>query len=29
MREVGFGIPVVPQGTFYIFADASKWTDDP
>ena len=28
MREVGFGIPVMPQGAFYVFADASKWTDD-
>ena len=25
---VGFGIPVMPQGAFYVFADASKWTDD-
>jgi aspartate/methionine/tyrosine aminotransferase len=22
-REVGFGIPVMPQGAFYVFADAS------
>jgi len=28
MLEVGFGIPVMPQGAFYVFADASKWTDD-
>ena len=28
MREVGFGIPVMPQGAFYDFADASRWTDD-
>ncbi len=28
MREVGFGIPVMPQGAFYVFADASRWTDD-
>jgi aspartate/methionine/tyrosine aminotransferase len=28
MREVGFGIPVMPQGAFYVFADDSKWTDD-
>ena len=27
MREVGFGIPVMPQGAFYVFADASRWTD--
>ena len=25
---VGFGIPGMPQGTFYVFADASRWTDD-
>jgi hypothetical protein len=29
MREVGFVIPVLPQGAFYVFADASRWTDDP
>jgi len=28
MRDVGFGIPVMPQGAFYVFADASRWTDD-
>ena len=28
MREVGFGITVMPQGAFYVFADASRWTDD-
>jgi aspartate/methionine/tyrosine aminotransferase len=28
MREVDVGIPVMPQGAFYVFADASKWTDD-
>jgi len=28
MRAVGFGIPVMPQEAFYMFADASKWTDD-
>ena len=27
MREVGFSIPVMPQGAFYVFADASRWTD--
>ena len=27
-REVDFGIPVMPQGAFYVFADASLWTDD-
>ncbi len=28
MRGLGFGIPVMPQGAFYVFADASRWTDD-
>src|SRR5258706_11629913 len=28
MRAVGFGIPVMPQGAFYAFADASRWTVD-
>jgi len=28
LRSIGFGIPVLPDGAFYIFADASKWTDD-
>ena len=28
MRGVGFNIPVMPQGGFYLFADASRWTDD-
>lgn len=27
-RGVGFGIPVMPQGAFYVFADESKFTDD-
>ena len=26
LREMGFGIPKDPQGAFYIFADASKYT---
>ena len=28
MRGVSFGIPVMPQGAFYVFADPSKWTED-
>ena len=31
LRELpglGFGIPVRPQGAFYIYADCSRWTDD-
>jgi aspartate/methionine/tyrosine aminotransferase len=27
-RGVGFGIPVMPQGAFCVFADAPKWTDN-
>lgn len=25
LRELGFGIPVVPQGAFYIYADSTKF----
>ncbi len=28
LRELGFEIPVVPQGAFYIYADCSRFTDD-
>jgi aspartate/methionine/tyrosine aminotransferase len=28
LRELGFIIPVVPTGAFYIYADCSKFTDD-
>jgi aspartate/methionine/tyrosine aminotransferase len=28
LRELGFGIPAVPQGAFYIYADVSRLTDD-
>jgi aspartate/methionine/tyrosine aminotransferase len=28
LRELGFGIPVTPQGAFYIYADCSAVTDD-
>lgn len=28
LREMGFGIKVEPQGAFYIFADARKYTQD-
>ncbi len=27
-RDLGFGIPTVPEGAFYVFADASKFTRD-
>ncbi|MCW5624771.1 MAG: pyridoxal phosphate-dependent aminotransferase, partial [Burkholderiales bacterium] len=28
LQALGFGIPVQPQGAFYIYADASRFTDD-
>ena len=28
LRELGFDIPVEPQGAFYIYANCSKFTDD-
>lgn len=28
LREIGFGIPVAPQGAFYIYADCSELFDD-
>lgn len=28
LRELGFYIPVVPSGAFYIYADCSRFTDD-
>lgn len=28
LRELGFDIPVVPQGAFYIYANCSKFTSD-
>ncbi|NOX08452.1 MAG: pyridoxal phosphate-dependent aminotransferase [Gammaproteobacteria bacterium] len=28
LREIGFAIPVVPQGAFYIYADCSQFSDD-
>lgn len=28
LREIGFSIPVTPQGAFYLYADASRFTDD-
>ncbi len=27
-RELGFAIPAMPQGAFYVLADASRYTDD-
>ena len=28
LRELGFDIPVVPQGAFYLYANCSQFTDD-
>jgi len=28
MRQIGFEIPVVPQGAFYLYADCSRFTAD-
>lgn len=28
LRELGFGIPVEPQGAFYLYADCSRFTGD-
>jgi aspartate/methionine/tyrosine aminotransferase len=28
LRELGFEIPVVPDGAFYVYVDCSRWTDD-
>ena len=28
LRELGFDIPITPQGAFYLYADASHHTDD-
>ena len=28
LRSLGFGIPVTPDGAFYVYADCSRFTDD-
>lgn len=28
LRELGFGVPLLPEGAFYVYADASHLTDD-
>ncbi len=28
VQELGFGVPCRPQGAFYIYADAGRFTDD-
>jgi aspartate/methionine/tyrosine aminotransferase len=28
LQELGFEVPVMPDGAFYIYADCSRWSDD-
>jgi aspartate/methionine/tyrosine aminotransferase len=28
LRDLGFGVPVMPEGAFYVFADASRYTEN-
>ena len=28
LRQIGFDIPVVPQGAFYLYVDCSRFTGD-
>jgi len=28
LRELGFGVPVTPDGAFYVYVDCSRFTDD-
>ena len=28
LRELGFNIPITPEGAFYLYADCSRFTDD-
>ncbi|MFZ6686642.1 pyridoxal phosphate-dependent aminotransferase [Undibacterium sp. SXout11W] len=28
LRELGFGVPVMPDGAFYVYADCSRFTND-
>ncbi len=28
LRAIGFGIPLLPEGAFYVFADASRFTEN-
>jgi aspartate/methionine/tyrosine aminotransferase len=28
LRALGFGIPIAPEGAFYLYADCSRFTDD-
>jgi aspartate/methionine/tyrosine aminotransferase len=28
LEKIGFGIPITPEGAFYVYADCSKFTDD-
>ncbi|WP_151445686.1 pyridoxal phosphate-dependent aminotransferase [Lacisediminimonas profundi] len=28
LKELGFDVPVMPDGAFYVYADCSRWSDD-
>jgi aspartate/methionine/tyrosine aminotransferase len=28
LRDIGFGVPILPQGAFYVYADCSAFDDD-
>ncbi len=28
LRDVGFGVPIVPQGAFYVYAECDRFADD-
>ena len=28
LRELGFNIPITPEGAFYLYADCSRFTND-
>jgi len=28
LRDIGFDIPVIPEGAFYLYANCSRFTDD-
>ena len=28
LRDIGFDIPVIPEGAFYLYADCSRFTND-
>jgi aspartate/methionine/tyrosine aminotransferase len=28
LKELGFGVPITPEGAFYVYADCAKFSDD-